>query len=222
MADGEPEGEAHSGKGGTAKGESQRLELGRRAQAAARRLAESKATIPHGYAGRRVRLGGEAPPLPTVIGALARALRARPELNATYRDGGIECFSRINVAITVETDDGPLMPTLFDADEMGVEEIADRIEELGAGARGGELTSPQLSGATITVGSEDDGADYLACTITPGQTAHLGVGRVREEADGRLVDLNLSFDQRAVRPPAAAALLGLMADALAEADPGGG
>jgi pyruvate dehydrogenase E2 component (dihydrolipoamide acetyltransferase) len=216
MADSEPDEHSKGQRGGTAKGTSERVELSRRGQAFARRLAESKATIPHGYAGRRVQLAGDGPPLSIVVGALARALRAHPELNASYRDGGIERFTRVNVAVTVETDDGPLMPTLFDADEMGVSEITDRIDELAARARDGELTSPQLSGATVTVGHAGEGADFLATAITPGQAVHLGVGRARQSADGRVVDLTLSFDQRAVRPHAAAGLLGLIAAVLAE------
>ncbi|HKJ36196.1 MAG TPA: 2-oxo acid dehydrogenase subunit E2 [Solirubrobacterales bacterium] len=214
MADNDPDERPESRQGGTAKGETTRTELGRRAQSAARRLAESKATIPHGYAGRRIGLTGEGGARAQVIRAFAVALRAREELNCAYRDGGIERHSRVNVAITVETNDGPLMPTLFDADEMGVDAIADRIDELTARAERGELTPPELSGATVTVGSAGEGADAFAGAITPGQALHLGIGR-RQSSDAPALHVTLSFDQRAIRPSDAGALLGLLAEASA-------
>jgi pyruvate/2-oxoglutarate dehydrogenase complex dihydrolipoamide acyltransferase (E2) component len=65
-----------------------------------------------------------------------------------------------------------------------------------------------------------EGADSVLAPVTPGQAAHLAVGRVRqavvvgahdapEVAD--VVDLGLSCDARAVRPPVAAEFLDSLA-----------
>jgi pyruvate dehydrogenase E2 component (dihydrolipoamide acetyltransferase) len=205
----------------TAKGKSERSELGKRAQSSARRVAESKATVPHIYLGRTAVLGaagggGAA----VVIGALGHTLGRHRGLNGAYRDGAIETHSRINIGITVETGDGPLVPTLLDADKKSVDEIATEIEELRAGAVAGTLPSPAYSGATFTLTLLPEGADSVLAPVTPGQAAHLAVGRLRqavvvgatdapEVTD--VVDLGLSCDARAVRPVVAAEFLDSLA-----------
>ena len=210
----------------TAKGESERAELGKRAQSVARRVSESKATVPHVYLGRTAVLsGGVGSGNGTgrgaaVIAALGQALAEHRGLNGAYRDGAIETHSRINLGITVETDEGTLVPTLLDADKKTMAEIATEIEELRAGAIAGTLPSPAYSGATFTVTLLAEGADTVLAPVTPGQAAHLAVGRVRqavvvgagdapEVAD--VVDLGLSCDARAVRPPVAAEFLDALA-----------
>ena len=213
----------------TAKGESERNELGKRAQSTARRVSESKATVPHVYLGRTAVLSGGpgsggngsgSGRGAAVIAALGRALAEHRGLNGAYRDGAIEIHSRVNVGITVETDDGTLVPTLLDADKKTMAEIATEIEELRAGAIAGTLPSPAYSGATFTVTLLAEGADTVLAPVTPGQAAHLAVGRVRqavvvgasdapEVAD--VVDLGLSCDARAVRPPVAAEFLDSLA-----------
>ena len=213
----------------TAKGDSERTELGKRAQSVARRVSESKATVPHLYLGRTAVLSGGAGSgaegAAGVIAALGQALAAHRGLNGAYRDGAIETHSRINVGITVETDDGTLVPTVLDADRKSMAEIATEIEELRAGAIAGTLPSPAYSGATFTVTVLREGADSVLAPVTPGQAAHLAVGRVRqavvvgasnapEVAD--VVDLGLSCDARAVRPPVAAEFLDSLAALIAE------
>ena len=72
-----------------------------------------------------------------VIAAAGRALADHPGLNGAYRDGGLEQHSRFNVGLIVETGDGALVPTLFDADTKTVADIESEIEELTASARAG-------------------------------------------------------------------------------------
>ena len=223
MADSEPS-DADAGAPATAKGTKERRELGRRAQSVARRAAESKATIPHLYVSRRIETGATESTgiVALIVAAAATALRRHPGLNCAYRDGGIEHYSRINVGFTVETPEGALVPTLFDADKMTMERIETEIAELSGRANAGSLASPQLSGGTFSVTALTEGGDSLAVPVIPGQCGHLGIGRPRPAAvaDGEelrvsnVVDLTLSCDQRAVRPPQAAAFL----DALAAAE----
>ncbi|MGB3098344.1 MAG: 2-oxo acid dehydrogenase subunit E2 [Solirubrobacterales bacterium] len=213
----------------TAKGESKRIALSRRGQSAGRRAAESKATIPHLYTSRTVQLQDGAPAdlTPTVIAALGRALREQPALNSAYRDGELEIHSRINIGLTVETDEGPLLPTLFDADKKGMEELRTEIDALRGRIASGEITSPELAGGTVALTAVPQGADSVMPSVIPGQAAHLGVGRSRDEpvlldgvpAAGRTVDLTVSCDQRAAGPEASAALLERLAALLATPTP---
>jgi pyruvate dehydrogenase E2 component (dihydrolipoamide acetyltransferase) len=213
----------------TARGSVERTELSRRAQAQARRAAESKATIPHSYLARSVELGGETDDggrIAQLLAAIATALTEHPGLNAAYRDGAIERYSRVNLGFTVETPEGAQVPTVFDADQLAPKQIEARIERLTLGALAGSLAAPDLSGSTFTVTALSAGADALAPIVAPGQCGHIGIGRARAAVlpDGGstrsaiLVELTLSCDQRAVRPSAAAAFLGRAAE-LVE-DPG--
>ena len=206
---------------GTAKGTSERSELGKRAQAVARRVSESKATIPHLYLSRTAVLSDPAQGSAAALAAAAgRALAAHPGLNGAYRDGGIEVHSRANIGLSVETGDGPLVPTLFDADKKSVDELTREIDELGAGARAGSLASPAYSGGTFTLSVLESGADSAYAPVTPGQAAHLCVGRVHRAAiageddavaAADVIELGLSCDARAVRPPTAAEFLETLA-----------
>jgi pyruvate dehydrogenase E2 component (dihydrolipoamide acetyltransferase) len=114
----------------TAKGETTDIELTRIQQTIARRMAESKATIPHFTLEadvdmeecvalrielKRLAEGGPlagtraaAEPAPTyndmVVKACALALRAHPRANSSYRDGRLQLHSRVNVGVAVATD----------------------------------------------------------------------------------------------------------------------
>lgn len=211
---------------GTARGESTRQPLEKRGQAAARRVAESKAVVPHLYATRTVETGalptGDAL-LAAGIAAAGRALQQLPDANGNYKDGEIVHHSRANVAFTVDGERGLPSPTIFDADTKDPATIESEIAELRAGLRDGSLTSPSYSGATFTVSLAPAGADSLAPSITPGQGAHLCLGTPREsvvligDEPGRGVrcELVLSFDGRTLRPETAGELLEAVAGTLA-------
>ena len=102
----------------SAKGEVQVVELSRLQQTVARRMAESKATVPHFYLETEIdmaeavavreqlkQIAGEERPAPTfndmVVKACALALREFPRANGSYRDGHFELYSRVNVGIAV-------------------------------------------------------------------------------------------------------------------------
>jgi pyruvate dehydrogenase E2 component (dihydrolipoamide acetyltransferase) len=134
----------------TAKGETTIVELNRTQQTIARRMSESKATIPDFTLQAEVdmeecvRLRGElkrlsrpgasaepgagAPEVPTyndmIVKASALALREHPRANGSYKDGHLELHGRINVGVAVAAHDALIVPTVFDADEKSLGEIA--------------------------------------------------------------------------------------------------
>lgn len=208
MADGASTGtEAGSA---TARGGTRRIELGKREQAFARRLAESKATIPHLTAHRAAaasslpHAGDEL--LATLAVAAAAALAEHPRLNSRWRDGGIEERDRINVGFVAETPEGPLVPVLADADRLDEPQALARIAELRKAAEGGELAAPALAGGTFTV-TVIDGADSLEPIVLPGQAAHLAAGRRTGPNERARLELTLACDARVVRPPLAGSFL---------------
>jgi pyruvate dehydrogenase E2 component (dihydrolipoamide acetyltransferase) len=184
----------------TAKGETTTVELTRTQQTIARRMAESKATIPHFALQAEVdmeecvRLRAELkrvaqPDAPTyndmVVKACALALREHPRANGTYRDGEVQLHARVNVgvAVAVEGDERAggagalIVPTVFDADQKSLGEIARETRALAQRVREGTITPPELSGGTFTVSNLGmHGVSSFTAIINPPQAAILSVG----------------------------------------------
>ena len=182
----------------TAKGETTIVELSRTQQTIARRMAESKATIPDFTLQSDVdmeecvRLRTELKRLsqseaPTyndmVVKASALALREHPRANGGYRDGLLQLHSRINVGVAVAADDALIVPTVFDAEEKSLGEIARETRALAERVRAGTITPPELGGGTFTVSNLGMyGVRSFAAIINPPQAAILSVGSVEPRA----------------------------------------
>ncbi len=220
----------------------QTQELTRLQQVVARRMSESKATIPHFQVQTEARmdalialrtelkqLGEHAEPLPSltdfIVKAAALALRAHPRANGSYRDGCFELHRRVNVAIAVAAPDALVVPTITNADQLSPREIAAESRRLAQRVRDGSITPPELSGATFTVSNLGMyGMTAIAPVINPPQAAILGVGSVRavpalidgQLAEQRLITLTLSCDHRILYGADAAMFLSDIRDALQE------
>lgn len=211
------------------KGEGEFIEYSRARQSMSRRIAESKATIPHIYLQieadvtallrRRVQLRETGPTLTVndlVIKAAALALRNHPRVNSTYRDGGVELHPRVNIGVAVDTEDGSLTPVITDADRKDLEEIATAVRELAGRARSGEITPPEQAGATFAVSNLGMlGITSSEPIVNPGQAAKLAVGavtarpviRAGEMVPGEVMTLDLSCDHRVLHGGEAARFL---------------
>ena len=130
-----------------------------------------------------------------VVKACALALREFPRVNAAYRDGRFELYSRVNVGVAVAVPDGLTVPTVFDADRRMLGEIAAQTRALAAKARDGSITPPELSGGTFSVSNLGmHGIREFTAVINPPQAAILSVGEVAPRAvvrDGEVVARNL-------------------------------
>src|SRR5919206_158542 len=123
---------------GTAKGDVTTQELTRTQGLIARRMAESRATIPtfelrteidmEACVALRTELKALGDDVPSyndmVVKACAIALREFPRANGSYRDARFELHSRVNVGIAVAAQDALVVPTVFDADTKSLGEIA--------------------------------------------------------------------------------------------------
>jgi pyruvate dehydrogenase E2 component (dihydrolipoamide acetyltransferase) len=188
----------------SAKGETTEVELSRTQHTIARRMAESKATIPHfelqvdvdmeDCVALRAELKALAPAgeaIPTyndmVLKACALALRAYPRANSSYRDGRLQLHARVNVGVAVATEGegvqggALIVPTVFDADRKALGEIAREARALATRVREGSITPPELSGGTFTVSNLGMyGVSSFTAIINPPQAAILSVGAVRQ------------------------------------------
>ncbi len=209
-------------EGAGGRGEATIQQLTRAQQVVARRMAESKATIPDFTLRTEVDMEGcvtlraglaqlrPAPEaLPTyndmIVRACALALREHPRANASYRDGHFELHGRVNVGIAVAAQDALVVPTVFDADRKSLSTIARETRGLAGRVRDGVITPPELSGGTFTVSNLGMyGVSSFTAVINPPQAAILSVGAVAARAvvrDGVLVarhtaDLTLACDHR--------------------------
>jgi pyruvate dehydrogenase E2 component (dihydrolipoamide acetyltransferase) len=206
----------------TAKGQTTYEELSKTQQVIARRMAESKATAPHFYlravvdmseaVAGRAQVKARAMPgdvIPSfndmVVKACALALREHPRANGAYRDGGFELYSRVNVGVAVAAKDALVVPTVFDADRKGLRQIAQESRALAVKVRDGEITPPELSGATFTVSNLGMyGIEGFSAVINPPQAAILAVGAIEERPVARddgistahLMQVDLACDHR--------------------------
>jgi pyruvate dehydrogenase E2 component (dihydrolipoamide acetyltransferase) len=196
----EPPGAERAPAPETAKGEVQVVELTRLQATVARRMAESKATVPHFYLSMEINMteavklrarlkevAAEGQPVPTfndlVVKACARALRDFPRANGSYRDGRLELYSRVNVGVAVAAKDALVVPTIFDADMKSLGEIAGRSRALAEKVRAGAITPPELSGGTFTVSTLGMfGISNFSAVINPPQAAILAVGALEPKA----------------------------------------
>jgi pyruvate dehydrogenase E2 component (dihydrolipoamide acetyltransferase) len=206
----------------SAKGETARHELSRLQRTVGRRMAESRATVPDfelrcevdmtAVVELRERLRDVADPVPSyndfVVKAVALALRDFPRVNASYRDGAVETYSRINVGIAVAAQEALVVPTIFDADGLSLGEIARTSRTLAARVRDGSISPAELAGGTFTVSNLGMyGVDSFSAVINPPQVAILAVGSLRRRPvvleDGGLaprptIMLSLACDHRAL------------------------
>ena len=204
----------------TAKGQTTTHELSRMQQTIARRMAESKATIPDFTLQSDVDMEAcvalrselkriSAHDAPTyndmVVKAAALALREHPRANGSYKDGTLQLHSRVNVGVAVAAQDALVVPTVFDADEKSLGEIAREARALAARVRDGSITPPELGGGTFTVSNLGMyGIESFNAIINPPQAAILSVGSVEARAvvrEGQLVSrhtmtLSLVCDHR--------------------------
>jgi pyruvate dehydrogenase E2 component (dihydrolipoamide acetyltransferase) len=191
------------------KGEVRVLELSATQATIARRMADSATTIPVFTVSADIDMsliaalrngardeGGEVPSLNDfIVKAAARVLQELPRFNASYADGKVECYSRINVGIAVATEDALLVPVVLDADRKTLTEIATDTRRLAEGARRRTLQPADLRDATFTVSNLGMfGVRSFTAIIDPPQVAILAVGGAR----GDVMTVTLSCDHRVV------------------------
>src|SRR5215210_7603526 len=178
-----------------AKGDAEIQELTRLQQTVSRRMAESKATAPDfsialtvdmtAAVELRERLKQISDPVPSfndmVVKAAASALREFPRVNGAYRDGKFELYERVNVGVAVAAQDALVVPTVFDADEKSLGQIARDARQVIEKVKEKTVTPPELSGGTFTVSNLGMfGIEQFTAIINPPQAAILTVGKLEK------------------------------------------
>ena len=153
--------------------------------------------------------GVKVSPLLLVARALLTAAARHPMINSSWDEAAQEIVVKryVNLGIAVATERGLIVPSVKDAHEMSLSELARSLDELAATARAGKATPADMSGGTITITNVGVfGVDAGTPILTPGEAAILAFGAIRDMpwvVDGQLAvrkvtTLSLSFDHRIV------------------------
>jgi pyruvate dehydrogenase E2 component (dihydrolipoamide acetyltransferase) len=142
-----------------------------------------------------------------LLKAVATALTQHPDVNAHWLGDRIRMFNRVHLGVAVATDDGLIVPVIFDADRKSMREISAEVKELARLARERRLKPEQYTGSTFSVSNLGMyGIDQFTAIINPPETGILAVGRAEDKVvsmNGEFVvrkrlRLTMSCDHRAV------------------------
>ena len=190
-------------------------------RAIARRLTESKTTVPHFYVTAdckvdsllelRKRINESSPVKISVndivVKAVASALMDVPEANVIFTPEAMHKFESADIAVAVATDGGLLTPVIRGVEKRQLSNLSMEISELAARARAGKLRQEELEGGSFAVSNLGMyGTKEFAAILNPPQSGILAVGAAAPRAiveDGEVVVANvmtvtLSADHRAV------------------------
>lgn len=190
----------------------------------AKRLLESKQTVPHFYLtvdicldpllklrtelnARGEKAGVKLSVNDMVIKAAAVALARKPEVNAAWSDEGVMMFKSVDISVAVATDGGLITPIIKHADQKGFGTISAEMKDLAARAKTGKLKLEEFQGGTFSISNLGMfGVREFAAIINPPQSCILAVGAGEQRAvvkDGALaiqtmMSCTLSVDHRVV------------------------
>lgn len=151
-----------------------------------------------------------------VLYAVSKTLLNHRDLNAHLLDDRMLLFNHVNLGVATDTERGLMVPTIFDADEKSLADIADETKRLAGACRTGSISPDYLQGGTFTVTNLGAlGVECFTPVLNVPQTAILGVNttvqRARETGEGiahyPAIGLSLTFDHRAVDGAPAARFL---------------
>jgi pyruvate dehydrogenase E2 component (dihydrolipoamide acetyltransferase) len=199
----------------------------------ARRLTESKQTIPHIYLTVDVRLdallklrgelnkaleprGIKLSVNDLLIKALGVALIQSPKCNVTYTGDKLIKYSRADVSVAVSTPTGLITPIIRDAAAKSVSAISTEMKDLAARAREGKLQPQEYQGGTASISNMGMfGIKNFDAVINPPQAMIMAIGAgekrpyIIDDALGiaTVMSATGSFDHRAIDGADGAAMM---------------
>lgn len=151
-----------------------------------------------------------------VLFAVSRVILNHKDLNAHYLDDVMRYFNTVNIGVAVDTNRGLLVPTVFSAEKLSLNELSKAAKAVITEAQSGTINPDKLQGGTFTVTNLGSlGIESFTPVINPPQTGILGVGNITKrikEVNGEDVTypamgLSLTFDHRALDGAPAAKFL---------------
>ncbi|HEX5417527.1 MAG TPA: dihydrolipoamide acetyltransferase family protein [Chloroflexota bacterium] len=195
--------------------------LTRLQETVARRMVQSKTTVPHFYLTTEIDMAAAARLRGTLnaewtdahvgftdllVRAVALALEAFPLVNASWQQDHLDYHEAVNVGLAVATEGGGLLvPVIKRANQSGLRQLSVEIKDLVKRTREGKNRPGDFEGGTFTISNLGAWAiDNFLAIINPPESAILAVGRIEKRPVARgdqivlseRVNLSLSCDHR--------------------------
>lgn len=196
-------------------------------QTIAKRLLQSKQTIPHYYLSVDIQMdavlklraefnkmmekdGTKISVNDFVIKATALASKKVPAANSSWQESFIREYKSVDVSMAVSTPEGLITPIVFGAEKKGLAQISEETKSLAAKAREKKLQPHEFQGGTITVSNLGMfGVKNFSAIINPPQACILAVGSTEDtlipDEDSstgyrvaKMMSVTLSCDHRVV------------------------
>jgi pyruvate dehydrogenase E2 component (dihydrolipoamide acetyltransferase) len=200
-------------------GEDETVNQSKLRQAIARRMAESKASIPHFYVSHEYKMDAlmemrsqynqivpENEKLSIndfIVKAVGLTLRQFPNLNASLNGNSVLRHGQANIGIAVSVEGGLLTIVCREADQKLLRQISAEVKAMAARVREGKVKPEDIEGSTFSIsnmGMYD--VENFSAIINPPEAAILAVGSAREvpvveRADGRPPLLGIGWRMKA-------------------------
>lgn len=166
-------------------------------------------------------------PLAFIMKAVAKALHAFPQFNASLSPNGSDLILKkyCHIGVAVDTPNGLVVPVIRDVDQKGVVELAGELAEISKKAREKGLTPKEMAGSCMTISSLGGiGGTAFTPIVNAPDVAILGVSKAKMQPvyqDGDFVPrlmlpLSLSYDHRVIDGAEAARFTTFLAQALSD------
>lgn len=192
----------------------------------AKRLSESKQTVPHFYLSieccidqlLKIRseinnvVNSEAPEYKIsvndlVIKAVAMALQKVPAANASWTDDAILQYNNVDISVAVAIEGGLITPIIHNADKKSLSQISNEMKDLAKRAKLGKLKPEEFQGGGFSISNLGMyGIKNFKAIVNPPQSCILAIGASSDRAIVRngqieianIMDVSLSSDHRVV------------------------
>ena len=191
----------------------------------AKRLQQSKQTVPHYYLtvecnmekvmGLRKEInttyekeGVKLSVNDFIIKAAALSCKRVPACNSAWMDTFIRQHNTVDMSVAVDTGNGLITPIVKNAESKGLAEISETVKELAGRAKAGKLQPQEFQGGSFTISNLGMfGINQFTAIINPPQACILAVGGTEKKvvagADGQpavasMMRVTMSCDHRVV------------------------
>jgi pyruvate dehydrogenase E2 component (dihydrolipoamide acetyltransferase) len=117
-----------------------------------------------------------------LLKATAIALSQHPEVNAHWLGDKIRYHNRVHLGMAVATDEGLIVPVIWDADRKRMSDISREAKELAKRARERKLKPEEFTGSTFSISNLGMfGIDQFTAIINPPEAGILAIGTSEEK-----------------------------------------
>ncbi|TWD47081.1 pyruvate dehydrogenase E2 component (dihydrolipoamide acetyltransferase) [Arthrobacter sp. AG367] len=202
-------------------------------KAIARRLTESKTTVPHFYVSIDVEMealldlrkrinadmsasGQKVTVNDLILKALAGALIDVPDANASWQGTSIRRYSTVDVSVAIATGDGLLTPVVRGLENLSISSLGRVMGDFKERAASGRIRQQELEGGSFSLTNLGMfGTREFSAILNPPQAGILAVGAAEQRpvvregqlAVGTVMTCTLSADHRVIDGAVAAQLL---------------